>query len=77
MTDTALTSLATKHAAMFRSGDYARLEDAIAGAMTEALDSIDGAELASALLRADKDRRGWMESYITLSAKLRKMEAAT
>ncbi len=47
----------------------------IEAAVTEALDQLDGAELASRLARAENDQGAWFQKYLLEIAKVKDLEA--
>jgi hypothetical protein len=50
------------------------LREVCAAMLTEALDTIDGKELASQLRRADEDREAWFRKYLAECEKVRELE---
>ncbi len=59
-----------------REPDFTReeIEGCIADAITEALDRLSGAELASQLARARNDSDGWLGKYLERAERIKSLE---
>ena len=75
MTPEETNALIDSHLTPWRDSlDGPTLRETCAAMLAEALDTIDGRELASRLRRADEDREAWFRKYLAECEKVRELE---